>query len=135
MNVPLLGLMFYIEYKDRIALDDSKSYPPYSLNFIVDLRELLKQLYEKHLDLTIDESIEYEDWVFCFEKLHKRVNEIAAFFPTNAEHLHAYCGQKIKSLRSLKLSTAYLLSEGKFEEALEKVYALSLEVSFNYSSS
>ncbi len=95
-------------------------------------KELLKQLYEKHLDLTIDESIEYEDWIHYFEKLNKRANEIATHFPTGTDTLRAYCEHKIKTLRSLKLNTSYLLSQDKREEALSSIFSVALEVRHSY---
>ena len=80
------------------------------------------------MDLSIDESIEYDDWLHYFEKLNKRVNEISVYFPITTEILRGYCEHKIKSLRTLKLWTSYLLSEDKFAEALENIYKVSLEV-------
>jgi len=88
----------------------------------------LKQLYEKHLDLSIEESIETDDWSQFFEKLNKRVHEIRAYFPVTLETLQHYCHHKIKSLKSVKFTTAYMLSEHKYSEAFESISSLTTEV-------
>jgi len=90
----------------------------------------LNYLYEKHLDLTIDESIEQKDWIQYFERVLKRVSQLACYFPVDVEVLHKYCEQKIRSLRSLQFSSTYLAARHRYTDALEVITNGALEVSF-----